>query len=49
MKTITFNLSSKNLGFHNRDMKYTVEPDKFHLWVGGSSDSGLMTEFEVIE
>jgi beta-glucosidase len=49
MKTITFNLSSKNLDFHNRDMKYTVEPGKFHLWVGGSSDSGLMTEFEVIE
>ena len=48
-KTINFNLSSNDLGFHNSKMNYTVEAGKFHLWVGGSSDSGLMTEFELIE
>jgi beta-glucosidase len=48
-KTVTFNLPSTELGFHHSDMKYIVEPGKFHLWVGGDSQSGLKTEFAVIE
>lgn len=48
-KTIVFDLSSNALGFHNSDMKYTVEPGKFHLWIGGSSQSGLMSEFNLVE
>ncbi len=48
-KTVVFDLSSNVLGFHNSDMKYTVEPGKFRLWVGGSSQSGLMSEFDVVE
>jgi hypothetical protein len=26
-----------------------VEPGKFRLWVGGDSQSGLQSEFEVME
>jgi len=48
-KTVTFDLPSQDLGFHNTDMEYTVEPGKFHLWVGGDSQSVLMTEFELVE
>jgi hypothetical protein len=28
-------------------MRYVVEPGTFHLWVGGDSQSGLESEFEV--
>jgi len=48
-KTVTFDLSSNTPGFHNKDMKYVVEPGKFHLWVGSNSQSGLMSEFELVE
>ena len=48
-RTVILDLSSQDLGFHNADMKYTVEPGKFHLWVGGDSQSGLMAEFELVE
>jgi beta-glucosidase len=48
-RTVSFDLSSRMLGFHNSEMQYTVEPGKFHLWVGGDSRSGLMAEFELSE
>lgn len=48
MKRISFNLSSEDLGFYNNEMQFTVEPGKFHLWIGPSSDEGLMTEFELM-
>ena len=48
-KTVVFDLSSNALGFHNSDMKYTVEPGKFRLWIGGDSQSGLESEFDVVE
>jgi beta-glucosidase len=48
-KKVTFDLSSQDLGFHNTDMEYVVESGKFHLWVGGDSQSGLMAEFELVE
>ena len=48
-KTVVFDLHVNSLGFHNSDMKYTVEPGKFHLWVGSDSQSGLESEFDVVE
>jgi beta-glucosidase len=48
-KTVTFDLSSNILGFHNNDGEYIIEPGKFNLWAGGSSDSGLMSQFELIK
>ncbi|MBK7106502.1 MAG: glycoside hydrolase family 3 C-terminal domain-containing protein [Ignavibacteriae bacterium] len=37
-KTVTFNLSFKELAFTDVNMKYTVEPGEFEIMVGNSSD-----------
>ena len=42
-----FQLTSKELGLYNKDMKFVVEPGKFRVFVGGSSVGGLEAEFEV--
>ena len=46
-RTLDFQLTSKELGFYNREMKFVVEPGKFRVFVGGSSVGGLEAEFEV--
>ena len=46
-KTVTIDVPVKNLGFHNADMEYVVEPGKFLLYIGPDSESGLKTEFFV--
>jgi beta-glucosidase len=46
-KTIAFQLGTQELGFHNRDMKFIVEPGKFEVMVGTSSVEGLRSSFEV--
>jgi beta-glucosidase len=48
-KTVTFDLPIHTLGFHNSQMSYVVEPGGFKLWVGGDSQSGLESAFEVVE
>jgi len=46
-RTVDFQLSAKELGLYNRDMKFVVEPGKFRVFAGGSSVGGLEGEFEV--
>src|SRR5213082_2594997 len=46
-RTLDFQLTSKELGLYNKDMKFVVEPGKFRVYVGGSSVGGLEAEFEV--
>lgn len=46
-KTITFTLTDKELGFFNNEGNYQVESGTFKIRVGGSSDSGLETQFEL--
>jgi len=46
-RTLDFQLTSKELGLYNKDMKFVVEPGKFRVFVGGSSVGGLEAEFEV--
>ncbi len=46
-RTVDFQLTAKELGLYNRDMKFVVEPGKFRVFVGGSSVGGLEGEFEV--
>jgi beta-glucosidase len=46
-RTVAFELSSEALGFHNHAMQYVVEPGKFHLWIGGDSQSTLRAQFEI--
>ena len=47
-KVVTFDLPVGSLGFHDREMRYVVEPGAFRLWVGGDSQSGLETAFDVV-
>ncbi len=49
VRTVVFELPAESLGFHDLEMKYVVEPGRFDLWVGGDSQSGLKTEFEVVK
>ncbi|PYO62995.1 MAG: beta-glucosidase, partial [Gemmatimonadetes bacterium] len=46
-RTLDFQLTAKELGLYNRDMKFVVEPGTFRVFVGGSSVGGLEAEFDV--
>src|SRR5437879_7012799 len=46
-RTVDFQLTPKELGLYNKDMKFVVEPGKFRVFVGGSSVGGLEAEFDV--
>jgi len=46
-RTVDFQLTAKELGLYNQNMKFVVEPGKFRVFVGGSSVGGLEAEFEV--
>ena len=46
-KTITFTLTDKELGFYNNEGNYLVESGTFKILVGGSSDKGLESGFEL--
>ncbi|RZK11692.1 MAG: hypothetical protein EOO46_05875, partial [Flavobacterium sp.] len=44
---ITFNLTDAELGFYNNNGDYVVEPGKFKIFVGTSSNEVLESEFEL--
>jgi beta-glucosidase len=46
-KTVTMTLTEKELGFYDNDGNYLVEPGTFKIMVGGSSDKGLESGFEL--
>lgn len=46
-KTITLTLTGKELGFFDNNGNYLVEPGTFKIMVGGSSDKGLESRFEI--
>lgn len=45
---IEFLLTSKHLGFYDREMRFIVEPGTFKVTVGTNSMEGLETTFEVM-
>lgn len=45
--TITFELTTDDLAFYDRNMQLNAEPGQFHLWVGGSSEATLRVEFYI--
>ena len=45
--TVEFQLHTDDLAFYGRDMQLKAEPGLFHVWIGGSSDAGLQSEFRV--
>ena len=47
--TIDFELHTSDLTFYGRDMQPTVEPGDFHVWIGGSSETELRTEFRIVQ
>jgi len=44
-KTVTFALPKQSLGYYNGENRFVIEPGRFELWLGGSSETGLHTEF----
>ncbi len=46
-KTVTMTLTDRELGFYDNDGNYIVEPGTFKIMVGGSSDKGLQSGFEL--
>jgi beta-glucosidase len=48
-RRVEFTLTPDLLGFHNREMRWVVEPGKFTVTVGNSSVGGLEGAFEVAQ
>ena len=45
-REVVFEVSAQELGCHGVDMRYSVEPGRFKVWIGPDSTSGLEGEFE---
>ncbi|PCL92588.1 beta-glucosidase BglX [Paenibacillus lautus] len=48
-REVHFTLGREELGLLDERLEFTVEPGKFHVWVGPHSEEGLQTELEVVE
>jgi beta-glucosidase len=48
-KTVSFNLSTKELAVLNEDFVPNIEPGKFQVWIAPNSIGGLLGEFEIID
>jgi len=47
-KSVEFNLTEMELGFYNNNGDFVVEPGSFKIMVGGSSETELTEEFELL-
>lgn len=47
-RQVHFTLPAEDLAFAGLDDLPTIEPGKFHVWIGPNSDEGLQGEFELI-
>ncbi|MEM7280001.1 MAG: beta-glucosidase BglX [Pseudomonadota bacterium] len=45
---VQFELHTDDLAFYGRDMQRATEPGAFHLWIGGSSDTDMRSEFRIV-
>jgi beta-glucosidase len=45
-REVVFEVPAQELGCHGLDMRYSVEPGRFKVWVGPDSTRGLEGEFE---
>jgi beta-glucosidase len=48
-RRVHFTLTAEDLGFVGCDGRPVVEPGRFHLWVGGSSEQGLHHTFTLVD
>lgn len=46
--TVNFDLHSDDLAFYGRDMQLRTEPGDIHVWIGGSSETQMRTEFRIV-
>jgi beta-glucosidase len=46
---LQFSLGFHDLSYYNLEMERVIEPSEYDIWVGGSSDATLGTQFEVTE
>ncbi len=46
-RTVSFNLPQRELQIWNTDRKWIVEPGRYTLWAGGSSEATLQTTFQL--
>lgn len=46
---VEFELRAAELGFHGHQRRQVVEPGRFLVWVGGSSNAELAGEFELVD
>lgn len=47
VRSLTLKVPVAALGFHDRQLRYVVEPGTFKVWVGPNAAEGLETEFQV--
>lgn len=45
---VEFEVHTDDLAFYDRKMKLRTESGMFHVWIGGSSDTVLRAEFEIL-
>jgi len=45
---VDFDIHTDDLAFYDRNMQLVTEPGEFHVWIGGSSETELRTEFRVV-
>ena len=45
-REVAFEVPVRELGSHGPDLRYSVEPGRFKVWIGPDSTSGLEGEFE---
>jgi len=46
---VDFDLHTDDLAFYGRDMQLATEPGVFHVWIGGSSETELRSEFRIVD
>ena len=46
--TVEFQLHTDELAFYGRNQKKMIEVGDFHVWIGGSSETMLRTEFRIV-
>ncbi|MGL4727628.1 MAG: fibronectin type III-like domain-contianing protein, partial [Bosea sp. (in: a-proteobacteria)] len=47
-RRITLNVPARDLGFHDDEGRYRIEPGAFEVYVGRSSQAALSGKFDLI-
>jgi beta-glucosidase len=48
-RKVEFVIGPDDLAFYDRNMQLTTEPGEFHVWIGGSSETGLRAGFRLVD